>query len=73
MWSIVTKTSDSSVLVDTANDGVDAVCDQEDDECGFERDLLQQSFHDAHSDEACEWVCRRETLVNRLSVRFGMV
>jgi hypothetical protein len=73
MWSIMTKTSDSSVLIDTAGDGVDAVCDEEDDECGLERDVLQQSFHDAHIDEACQWACRRETLVGRLLVEFSMI
>ena len=48
--SIATEASDSSVFVNAADDRIDSVGDEEDDECGLDGDLLQKSFHDTHAE-----------------------
>jgi hypothetical protein len=51
MRSIVAKTSDSSVLVDAAEDAIDPVRDDEDNEGSLEGDLVQKSFDKAHIED----------------------
>jgi hypothetical protein len=51
MRSIVTKTSDSSVLVNATEDAVDPVCDDEDDEGSLEGDIVQKSSDKAHIED----------------------
>jgi hypothetical protein len=48
--SIAAEASNSSVFVNAADDRIDYIGDEEDDECRLDGDLLQKSFHNTHGE-----------------------
>jgi hypothetical protein len=49
------------VFVNAADDRIDPIGDEEDDECSLDGDLLQKSFHDTHAEEIYQCLGSRKS------------